>query len=175
MDQEELAQWFEANKTLLEMVILIGLQASGKSTFFQAHFAQTHEHVSKDLLRSNSNSARRQRQLIEESLQAGRSVVVDNTNATQQERQDLIHLAHGYGARVTGYYFEPRLKQSLELNRMRQGKARVPDVAIFTTLKRLVRPSPEEGFDQLFCVRPLDHQAFEVCAWKEEEAPDEQP
>lgn len=159
----------------LEMVILIGLQASGKSTFYQTHFAQTHAQVSKDLLRSNGNPARRQRQLIEESLQAGRSVVVDNTNATRQERQELIHLGHSYRARVTGYYFEPRLKQSLAYNRMRQGNARVPDIAIFTTLKRLARPALDEGFDQLFSVRPLDHQAFEVRAWSEEAVSDEQP
>ena len=159
----------------LEMVILIGLQASGKSTFFQTYFTETHQHVSKDLLRPTSNPARRQHQLIAEALQAGRSVVVDNTNATRQDRQELLHLARGYGARVTGYYFEPRLKQSLEYNRMRQGRARVPDVAIFTTLKRLARPSLDEGFDQLFSVRALDHQTFEVRAWKEEAMLDEQP
>jgi len=159
---------------VLELVILIGLQASGKSTFFQAHFALTHQHVSKDLLRNNSNPARRQRQLIEEALRAGRSVVVDNTNATRQARRELIDLGHSYAARVAGYYFEARLKQSLERNQARQGKARVPDVALFTTLKRLERPSFDEGFDQLFFVRSLDDQAFEVRAWKEEVA-DGQP
>ena len=39
----------------LELVIFVGLQASGKSTFFRERFATTHELVSKDLLRNNKN------------------------------------------------------------------------------------------------------------------------
>ncbi len=34
-------------------------------------------------------------------------------------------------------------------NRQRQGKERVPDVAIFTTQKKLVPPALEEGFDEV--------------------------
>jgi len=150
----------------MEVVILMGLQASGKSTFFRTRFALTHTHVSKDLLRNNRKPARRQHQLIEEALQAGRSVVVDNTNATKEERESLIALGHCYGATVIGYYFEVQLRESLERNKSRQGKTRVPEIAVFTTLKRLVRPSFEEGFDQLFSVRPLGNQTFEVSDWK---------
>lgn len=152
----------------MEVIILMGLQASGKSTFFRTHFELTHAHVSKDLLRNNRKPARRQHQLIEEALRAGHSVVVDNTNATKEEREPLIALGHLHGATVIGYYFEVQLRESLKRNRSRQGKARVPEIAIFTTLKRLARPSFEEGFDQLFSVRPLENQTFEVSDWKEE-------
>ncbi len=47
-------------------------------------------------------------------------------------------------------------------NEMREGKARVPDVAIYATAKKLVAPSIEEGFDELLCVR-LNDSTFEVC------------
>ena len=43
----------------LELIILIGLQASGKSSFYKSHFVDTHVRVSKDLLRNNSRPARR--------------------------------------------------------------------------------------------------------------------
>ena len=76
----------------VELVILLGLQASGKSTFFRERFAATHEHVSKDLFRNNRNRNRRQRELVEAALGAGCSVVVDNTNPTVQERRLLIEL-----------------------------------------------------------------------------------
>ena len=164
----------EGAEASLEVIILIGLQASGKSTFFRTHFALTHAHVSKDLLYNNSKPARRQQQLIEEALRAGHSVVVDNTNPTKEEREKLIALGHSYGATVIGYYFEVQIRQCLERNKSRQGKARVPDVAIFTTLKRLVRPSSEEGFDRLFSVRTLGDQAFEVSDWKEEISDEQQ-
>jgi hypothetical protein len=45
---------------------------------------------------------------------------------------------------------------------MREGKARVPDVAIYTTTKKLLTPSITEGLDELRCVRPND-PTFEIC------------
>src|SRR5690349_2811421 len=74
----------------MELVILSGLQASGKSTFAAERFAATHVHVSKDRLRNNPKPERRQHQLVAEALAAGRSVVVDNTNPTAEDRAALI-------------------------------------------------------------------------------------
>jgi predicted kinase len=145
----------------LELVIFVGLQASGKSTFFRERFAATHEHVSKDLFRNNRNPNRRQRDLIEAALGTGRSVVVDNTNTTVEDRGSLIRLGREFGARVVGYYFESEPRESLRRNARREGKARVPDVAIFATARRLVPPSCQEGFDELFRVRLID-PTFEV-------------
>lgn len=152
----------------MEMVILIGLQASGKSAFFRACFAATHEHISKDLLRNSKHPGRRQAQLIEEALQNGRSVVIDNTNPTVEDRKPLISLGRMYGAEITGYYFEPQVRQCLERNRLREGKARVPDVAIYVTARKLVRPSYAEGFDKLFYVRITGDSTFEIQEWKED-------
>ena len=58
-----------------------------------------------------------------------------------QERADLIALGRTYGATVIGYYFESRLADCLERNRQRQGKARIPDVALYATCKKLLPPS----------------------------------
>ncbi len=146
----------------MELIIFIGLQGAGKSTFFRAHFAATHDLVSKDLMPNNQHPARKQRQLIEESLQAGHSVVVDNTNATIANRAELIQLGRAYGASIVGYYFETSLSQALARNRQRTGKERVPDVAIFATKKKLVPPTYKEGFDKLFYVIANDDATFNV-------------
>ena len=155
------SQWATMMSLDMELVIFVGLQASGKSTFFLERFAATHEHVSKDLFRNNKNPNRRQAQLIEDALGAGRCVVVDNTNPTLEDRRVLIGLGGEYGARIVGYYFDASVRECLRRNEMRQGKARVPDVAIYATAKKLVAPSIEEGFDGLLCVR-LNDSAFEV-------------
>jgi predicted kinase len=146
-----------------ECVILIGLPASGKTTFYRERFAATHTHVSKDLLRNNRRADRRQEELISESLVRGRSVVVDNTNASIDARASLIALAKAHGAMVTGYYFPTEPADALRRNRARQGHERVPDVAIFAIRKRLEPPTPAEGFDGLFIVA-LDEakSSFEV-------------
>jgi len=134
-------------------VILIGLPASGKSTFFRERFAATHDHVSKDLLRNNRQPQRRQDQLIAASLASGRSVVVDNTNPSAAVRAPVIALARKHGAEVVGYFFATEAGDALRRNRARDGRERVPDVAIFTARKRLEPPTMTEGFDRLFSVR----------------------
>jgi len=169
----------------MELVSLIGLQASGKSTFAAERFAATHVHVSKDRLRNNARPERRQRELVAEALAAGRSVAVDNTNPAAEDRAALIALGREYGARVVGYYFTPAVKGSLARNARREGRARVADVAIFATRKRLVLPSYVEGFDALYAVRIVDEEGggagegvsegakrFEVSEWREEERAD---
>ena len=147
-----------------ELVIFVGLQASGKSTFFRERFAATHEHVSKDLFPNNKNRTRRQGQLVEAALRAGRPVVVDNTNPTVGDRRPLVELGRRYGARIVGYHFDSGTRDCLARNAGREGRARVPDVAVFATAKRLVPPSRSEGFDELYRVRP-DDEGFEARAY----------
>jgi predicted kinase len=132
------------------LVIFVGLPASGKSTYYFKHFGDTHVHVSKDLLSRGG----RQEPLIEKALAAGRSVVVDNTNPSPAARAPLIALGRRHGARIVGYFFEIDVKTALVRNRGREGKARVPDVALFVTKKKLVPPSYDEGFDEIHVIGP---------------------
>ncbi len=148
----------------IDLIVFVGLQASGKSAFFRERFAATHEHVSKDLLRSNKDRNRRQARLIEGALKEGSSVVVDNTNPAVEDRRPLVELGRGYGARIVGYYFDSGVNECVERNRRREGKDKVPDVAIYVTASKLVPPSYDEGYDKLFRVRITDGGAFEVRA-----------
>lgn len=148
----------------MELIIFVGLQASGKSTFYQMSFAPAGDYVyvSKDRLRNNRQPERRQRQLIAEALAAGRSVVVDNTNATVEARAGLVQLGRAYGAAIIGYVFESSVGASIRRNREREGRARVPDVAIYVTAKRLAPPAYAEGFDHLYTVRMTEDGTFLV-------------
>ena len=144
-------------------MILIGLPASGKSTFYRERFAATHDHVSKDLMRNAARPQARQQQLIAASLARGRSVVVDNTNPTRADRAAIVSLARQHGAAASAYYFETAASDALRRNRLRQGRGRVPDVAIFTVRKRLEPPDASEGFDRIYVVRLHEaERRFEV-------------
>lgn len=151
----------------MELVLFIGLQGSGKSSFYWERLADSHVLVSKDLWPNARRREARQRRLISEALAAGRSVVVDNTNPTVEARSHLIAVGKAHGARVVGYAFESRLEDCLARNAQRQGHARVPEVGIYATRKVLRWPSLAEGFDALSFVRLTPEGTFEVTDWRE--------
>ncbi len=142
----------------LELIILVGLPGSGKSTYYRAHFAATHAHVSKDLMPNARRRDDRQEREIAAALSEGKSVVVDNTNPTADVRAPFIALGRRHGARIVAVYFETDVKTAIMRNRRREGKARVPDVAIFATRKKLVAPTLEEGFDEVRVIAPIKEQ-----------------
>lgn len=148
----------------MDLIIMIGLQASGKSSFCK-RFADTHQIISKDLFPSARHPQRRQIRELEAALASGRSVVIDNTNPEVEDRKPLIHLGRAACADVIGYYLESKVEESLQRNILRPEKKRVPEVAIFSTIKRLARPSLEEGFDKLFHVRMAPDDAFKIEEW----------
>jgi hypothetical protein len=63
----------------VEVAILVGLQASGKTAFCGQRLGG-HAHVSKDHFPNARHRQRRQLRLIDEALAAGRDLAVDNTN-----------------------------------------------------------------------------------------------
>jgi len=135
-----------------QLVIFVGLPGSGKSTYYFAHFAQTHAQVSKDLMPNARRRDDRQTMAIQKALAAGQSVVVDNTNPSREVRAPLIALGKRHGARIIAYYFECSVRVAIVRNEQREGKGRVPKVAIFTTQKKLQPPALDEGFDEVHVI-----------------------
>jgi len=148
----------------VECIVFVGLPASGKSTFYRQRFAATHTHISKDLFPKSANKGVRQARDLRAALGAGQSVVIDNTNPAVADRAEVIRVARQLGARVIGYYFAAAARDCVGRNRGREGAARVPPVAIFTAAKRLVIPTREEGFDELWRVEIREDGGFDVDA-----------
>ena len=133
----------------MEMLLFIGMQASGKTTFYLQRFFDTHVRISMDLLRTRH----RESLFIQTCLAANQRFVVDNTNPTREERARYISQAKASRFRVIGYFFEPDPRASYERNQRRGKKHFVPPAGLFGTLKRLERPARDEGFDELFLVK----------------------
>ncbi|WP_309058584.1 AAA family ATPase [Streptomyces sp.] len=148
-----------------DVAVFVGLQASGKSTFYDQRLSGRYALVSKDLFpRGARNKQRRQMRLVEEHLAAGRPVAVDNTNPSPHEWAPLVELAHAHGATATAYWFPPDVTGSLRRNAAREGRDRVPDVGVLATLRQLCKPSAEDGFDVVHEVRFDGRGGFEVRA-----------
>lgn len=135
-----------------ELVILIGLPAAGKTTLYRERFAGTHVHVSKDSMRNRRDRQSRLLALIDEALRGGRSVVVDNVNATVADRAALIAAGRRRGAAIVGFVLGTDAAECVQRNRGRIGTQRVPAVAIYSAAKRWQSARLDEGFDRLYQV-----------------------
>jgi predicted kinase len=132
----------------MEAVILVGIQASGKSTLYQQRFFDTHVRISRDLLRTRT----REGLLLRACLEGRQPFVVDNTSVQAEERARYIVPARAAGYRVVGYFFRTEPRAAIARNKLRQGKAVIPIPGILGTYKKLEEPRPDEGFDELYAV-----------------------
>jgi len=147
----------------MELVLFIGIQATGKSSFYKERFYRTHVRVNYDMLKT-----RHREELILKACVEGKTrFVVDNTNLTRQERARYISMAKPAGFSVVGYFFQSRVADALRRNSKRNEAERVPDKGVLGASGRLEIPSRAEGFEQLFFVRLNAPDGFIVEEWKE--------
>ena len=121
----------------LQMVLLIGIPASGKSTFATMHLSADYQRISLDLLKKRAREAK----VFSDAIAKRRSVVIDNTNVTRAERRRFIEPARAAGYEVIGYFFQSVLSDCLQRNALRIGKARIPDVGVIARSNALEMPS----------------------------------
>lgn len=140
------------------MVVMIGLQGSGKSEYVRQNLSDL-VWVNLDTLHTRN----REQLLIHACFDSGQSFVVDNTNPTKEDRQRYIVPAKKRGYRVIGLYMQSVLRDCIERNNRREGKARIPPKAIACTSNKLELPDYGEGFDELYYVHNDG-----TTMWKEE-------
>ena len=148
----------------MEAVIFIGIQATGKTTFYLERFQDTHARINLDSLKTRP----REDQLLEACIRSGRSFVVDNTNVLARERAKYIGLAKAAGYTITGYYFQSRLPDALLRNQQRTGKAVIPEKGVIAKFRALQRPRYAEGFDRLYHVTIDPRGGFQIREWVED-------
>ena len=145
----------------MEAVIFVGVQGSGKSTYYRENFFDTHVRISLDLLRTRS----RERAFLQLCLDSGQPFVIDNTNPRAADRAPYIEAARRTRFRIKGYFFESPLKDALRRNAQRAGKAAIPIPGVVGTFKRIERPGFAEGFHEIFIVTHGDDGRFVTTAW----------
>ena len=142
----------------MEALIFVGVQGSGKTTFYRERFFDTHVRISLDMLRTRH----REQFLLAACLAAKQSFVIDNTNPLPSDRVRYIGPARAAGFRVVAYFFETSLADAIRRNKQRTGKQRIPIPAIAGTIRKLQAPSLEEGFDAVYWVTISPEGEFSV-------------
>jgi predicted kinase len=148
----------------MEAIIFIGIQATGKSTFYHQQFSLNHVRISLDMLKTRH----REKRLLETCLDITQPFVIDNTNPTVQDRKRYIEPAKAKGFKILGYYFESKLADAIDRNRQRDSKQQIPDVGIRATYARLQLPRYAEGFDKLYYVKFQSADTFHIEGWQDE-------
>ncbi len=140
-----------------QAVIFVGIQASGKSTFFKNEFADTHVRINLDMLKNR----RRESILLEACLSAKQSFVVDNTNLRVEDRERYLKQVTSKEFERVCYYFEPFVHIAMRRNSARD-TGKVPDVAIRNAVNSLQVPTYAEGFDKIYRVNSMTNSFKEV-------------
>jgi predicted kinase len=130
----------------MEAIVLCGVQGSGKTTLYRERFLPTHVRIAMDQLRSRA----REEAFLGLCLDQRQPFVVDNTNPTPTDRRRYIEPARAAGFKVIGYLVEVDAAEALARNAERSGRAKVSVAGVVGTARRLQRPTPEEGFDELW-------------------------
>jgi predicted kinase len=133
----------------MEAVLFVGIQGSGKTSFYRERFFDSHIRISLDMLKTR----RREELLLAACLQGKQPFVVDNTNPLPTDRARYIEPARAIGFRVIAYFFETNLRDAIRRNNQRAGKQRIPVPGVASTFRKLQAPTMEEGFDELYTVR----------------------
>jgi predicted kinase len=133
----------------VEAVILCGIQAAGKTSFYRDRYLDTHVRISLDLHRTRHREAL----FLETCLRSGQRFVVDNTNPTADERRRYTVPALAAGFRLVACLVDVSADEALARNARRPAAQRIPVAGLLGTRKRLEPPAAAEGFDEVWLVR----------------------
>ncbi|MFW1994767.1 AAA family ATPase [Acinetobacter guillouiae] len=142
----------------MQLILFTGVQASGKSTFYQQYFYHTHLRINLDMLKTRH----REKILFEAAIASKTKIVIDNTNMSKADRARYIQLAKTADFEVISYYFETDLDSTLQRNAQREGKANIAEKGVKTTFYKLEVPNRSEGFDALFKVNMIENNGFSI-------------
>ena len=142
----------------MEALVFVGVQGSGKTTFYRERFFDTHVRISLDMLRTRH----REQLLLAACLAAKQPFVVDNTNPLPGDRARYIGVAREAGFRVVAYFFDTTLRDAIQRNNQRTGKQKIPVPAIAGAFRKLQVPTLQEGFDDVYRVTIAPEGRFVV-------------
>ena len=131
----------------MEAVLLCGVPSSGKSTLYLSRFSDTHVRINRDLLRTPHRESR----FLDVCVENRQPFAVDQVNATPDARAPYIRAGREGGFRVVAYVLETPVRDAVARNAARPERVSVPVETILEIAEQFVMPTPEEGFDEVWC------------------------
>lgn len=151
---------------MITTTIMIGLPASGKSTYAafismgrEAIIVLSSDKIRQELYGDESvqgNPAEVFGTLygrMETALKNAESVVIDATNMTKRDREKAIYLGKKYGDLVKGIVMDTPIAECIRRNDARERK--VPDFVFDRMIAKYEEPTLSEGFDYIVREQPI--------------------
>ena len=142
------------------MIIMMGIQGSGTTTFCAKNFPE-YTRINLDTLRTR----KKEKDALWLAINRKENIVIDNTNPTRTDRKKYIEAGKASQYKIIGYFMQSRLQECIERNDARKGKEKIPSIAIACTSNKLEMPDYEEGFDELYFVK-ITVEGFGVSEWR---------
>ena len=165
----------------LELVVFVGIPASGKSTMAKQYKEQGYIILSSDELREKTEqeiadgrfvlpSNTNLNSFVFESLKAkakqllreGKSIVLDATNLGRKRRMNFLRVAVKTKCHKKCIIFITEPDECYKRNAQRQGYARVPDEAMYKMCCNFECPNYWEGWDEIVPFAQKEEYAFDM-------------
>ena len=98
------------------MVVMIGIQGSGKSEFYKQYLSDHYIRVNLDTLHTRN----KERLMIDQCIANSESFAIDNTNPTVADRAKYITAAKTAGYHIIGYFMQSMLMYGKEASNRKQ-------------------------------------------------------
>ena len=138
------------NKSIPEIILMVGYPSSGKSTFAKKYFVNNgYKYINQDLHKNKCVT------MCKMYAKNNDKIVIDNTNGTIKSRLKYINIAKEYNLPIRCFYLNIDLEIALHLNNYRMLLTRItklPKVVYYTYRKYFELPTKNEDLDDIVYV-----------------------
>ncbi|KAM0728010.1 Bifunctional polynucleotide phosphatase/kinase [Formica fusca] len=131
-----------------EMILMVGSPGSGKSHFVK-NYLKEYEHVNRDTLGSWQKCIA----AVEQYLNQGKSVVIDNTNPDPASRRRYTEISKKRNVPIRCFIMTTSIEHAKHNNKFREltDPSHIPvnEIIINSYMKNYVPPTLEEGFKEI--------------------------
>ena len=146
---------YKINKYNKEIILMVGMQGSGKSTFTTSYLIPAnYVRINQDTLKTKVKCFKE----TEEMMKLNKNIVVDNTNAKKDTRAEFIKLANKYDYKVRCVIMDVSNDYAIHNANYRSYKLGIdfmPSIAFNMYKKNYEEPKLDEGFSDVVKIKPV--------------------